>query len=1027
MAAVVHTGANAQCPRCFAACEPAAPQCRECGQRLSPLARAPQNAAQQAATSQVAPAEAAVDALDQSPLAKNDSTPLATTGFTLRCGCSTQLRLREEHRGKKVRCPRCQTPLFVPLTGASSGDATASSHVQTAQAISTATEAATVNHSASIKLRSIADQQRLLALVAAIKAQPAQQADPPVLAHKLGKRAWAKLVAEVADPHSIVGDVTVFYRTWVRKLADSGDCRGVEQIIPLMESPRTQVRDAAIAALGQFRDPAAVPGLAKLLAEREVAVREAAVKALGAIRDARAVPALIQLGVQDPQTRMHVHQAIQQIGEVAVDTLVPLLQSSDPAVALSAAIALGHWPTPAAVQAVISILSHATVVVRAQAIESLSRMGDRRAIPGLIQRLSDAEPAVRAHAGQALARLPDPKAVLALLKAATDADEDVVTAAAKALAELADPRAIPILRALLSHTSAEIRVFAAKGLGNIGHAETIDQLIAAAKDTDADVRLQAISALRSFPGRPKVINQLRESLREGAAPLRLKAVQVLGELGAQPAAEPLVQILLHDPSKEVRGAAARALGQLRQVQCLPALEEAVHDESFVRCQAIAAIARIGDASSLPVLLALLRDPIPETQHHAALALGELGHKNAVRPLELMLKHEHELVRRGAAKALIKLGHPRSDKLLAEAARKRRGTISQQIVKILPGPVLLVLLPDSKGARLVSWGTLATVLLVPLIFLWPKANPSAGTVPVIAQRGKVSSVAWTAEGKSLIVGRSRGQIEIWDAATRKVPEAISTETNGAVQRVFGGGSASKFLLERDGSLLYRQRDQWETIAGHEKPIRAAQLSPNGQYAVTLGEDHQLCVWNLHEESLEKALRCPMLDARVLAIANDASAIALGGATGRICAVEVASNKLLFDITLAANPAPVQGLAFHPNGQRLAALDAHGAVRISDLDGRPTSQVPHPGGEVSPTGNALWFDPGGQPVLFVNYAGTLIRWELLEKKFTKVDGVQFGEFFSVSPDGRRIATGSSDDTFVRVFDLKTSTESKLDKAD
>jgi len=1008
MAAVVQTGANPHCPRCFAACDPGASKCSACGQRLADPRRAE--------------AQPALPTPTRPPTA--DSQPVASP--TLPCGCGAQLRYGELHRGKTIRCPRCQTALFVPWTASSTAEGRGSVHDLTARDVESPT-ASDAPHAASQKLQGVRDKQRLKELIAETKSQPPRQADPPVLKQTLGKRAWSRLLADVADPHSIVEDVTVFYRTWIRKVADSQDSRGVEQIVPHLHSPRTPVRDAAIEALGRFRDPSAVPALARLLAEQDVSAREGAIKALGRIRDARAVPPLVQLGVQDPVTRLSVHQALQEIGEAAVETLVPMLKSSDPAVVLEAALALGHLPTPAAVEGLMATTNHPSKLIRAQAIESLARMGNAKAIPVFIQRLGDPDASVRAQAAQALVRLPDSKAVPALLKAAKDADEDVVRGATKALAELADPRSVATLRTLLHHAQAEIRAFAAKGLGHLGDPASVEDLIAAARDSEADVRLYAISALRNFRGRKDVERQLLDSLKESLVPVRLRAVQVLGEVGAVSAAPQLAHLVTHDASAEIRGAAARALGTLKLVTQLPVLEEALHDEFFVRCQAIAAMAEIGDATSLPVLLALLRDPQPEIQYHAAIALGDLGHKNAMRPLELLLKHEHDLARRGAAKALIKLGHPRGETLLQEAARKPLGTVFQELVRRLPAPVVQVLLPDGTAARAAVWGGLAAVLLLPVALMMFTGNSDAGPAPLLVQRGKVSSLAWTAEGKSLVVGRSRGQIEIWDVAARKLQESINSDSNGAIDRLFGGGGTGKLLFERSGALLRRRQDGWEPLPGHEKPIRVAQTSPDGRFAVTLGEDHQLCLWNLHDESLTRALQCPVLDARVVAVCNDGGRIAVGSATSRVIAIEVASGTMLFDITTSRQPSPVMALAFHPDGHRLATLDDLGNVRIWDENGQSTLTLPHPGGNLSTSGNALWFDTRGQPTLCVNFSGRIVQWDLLQKQATPLDGVVIAEFFSVSPDGGRIATGATEDTAVTVFDLVEHSAITLDTDD
>lgn len=73
-------------------------------------------------------------------------------------------------------------------------------------------------------------------------------------------------------------------------------------------------RDAA-QALGESRDPLAVPGLARTLHDRSPRVREAAAVALGWISDATAVPDLIKaLQDDNPKVRAAAEDALTRIG-----------------------------------------------------------------------------------------------------------------------------------------------------------------------------------------------------------------------------------------------------------------------------------------------------------------------------------------------------------------------------------------------------------------------------------------------------------------------------------------------------------------------------------------------------------------------------------------------------------------------------------------------------------------------------------------------------------------------------------------
>jgi HEAT repeat protein len=1016
MSPQLEMGASAQCPRCFAASDARDEKCRSCGQRLTAL---PAHATPAAAWSTTD-----LPTITETPPPAPPPATAASTSQVVRCACGAAVRLNDRHRGKPPRCPKCRSVL-------SRNDGPPTPKAQPTLAL-TVDGPASRSEPAGVGTipATISDNRFLKQLIAAIAGQTPQQADPPVLRTTVGGRGWNRLLHEVDDPHSIVGDVTVFYRTWIRKLAETRDERAVAEILRHVDSPRAAVQEAAITALAQFRDPTAVPALARLLLSRDQPVREAVVKALGAIRDARAVPPLVQLGVLDPQMRLQIHKAVQEIGESAVATLRPLLHENDPAVVLEATIMLGHFPTSAAVEGLLGIIEHPVVVIREQVIEALGRIGQRKAVPALIARLGDPEPAVRAQAALALAKLPDLKALPALHRLTTDADADVVAAAAKAVAELADKRSMAVLKPLLQHASADVRVQAARGLGEIGDASLAPNLVAAARDSSPEVRLQAIAGLRHFPKTAEVTAQLLESTQEGSVPHRLRAVQTLGEVRASAATPTLVRLLAFDPAIEVRGAAARALGQLKSVDHLPDLEEALRDRFFVKCQAIAAMAEIRDPTSLPVLLSLLRDSQVEVQYHAAVALGELGDERAMRPLELLMKSESDVARRGAAKALVKLGHPRGEQLLQDAARKRRRPLSKSIVNALPAPLVLGLYSDSVAVKLTTWGLIFAVMASPaLYFLGPTTNAltAAASQPTLNIRGKVTSLGWTAEGKSLVVGRSRGQIEIWDPVAKSLAETIMTDSNGAIGHIFGGGSSSAVAFERDGGLMVRKEQGWTSATGHKKPIKLAQLSSNGRYAVTLGEDLRICVWDLHDLSQLKAITSPMLDASAVAVSNDGTVVAFGNLQGGVLAVELATNSLRMNLKPPPKPSPVKGIAFASNGQQVAVLYAAADIVLVDGQGQLVARLPHPGAGLPVMASGpLWFASNGEPKLYVGYGGTVVTWKLTSREATKIEGLQLAELTSVSPDGLHLATASSEGTPVIVYRLDTGDFVALDRS-
>jgi beta-lactamase regulating signal transducer with metallopeptidase domain len=198
------------------------------------------------------------------------------------------------------------------------------------------------------------------------------------------------------------------------------------------------VREAALNALVQLRDPGIFDALVQALSDEAPNVREKAAFGLGQLRDKRAVGALTNA-----------------------------LKDTNADVRQQAVFALGQLRDPAAFDAMVLALRDAQADVREQAAFALGQLRDRRAVEPLVSSLKDAAADVREQAAFALGQLRDRAAVEALVIAIKDTDADVREQVAFALGQLRDARAIDALTDALKDASADVRQQAAFALGQI--------------------------------------------------------------------------------------------------------------------------------------------------------------------------------------------------------------------------------------------------------------------------------------------------------------------------------------------------------------------------------------------------------------------------------------------------------------------------------------------------------------------------------------------------------------------------------
>lgn len=216
------------------------------------------------------------------------------------------------------------------------------------------------------------------------------------------------------------------------------DPRTIAALTAALKDTDKDVRQTALDALVQLRDPSIYEPLIEALKDAAADVRQQAAFGLGQLRDRRALPALTA-AVKD--TSADVRQ--------------------------QAVFALGQLRDPNAVEGLIGAVRDTNADVRQQAVFALGQIRDKRAVEALISALKDADPDVRQQSAFALGQIHDRTAVEPLVIALKDSNADVRQQAAFALGQLDDARAIDGLTAALKDPSADVRQQAAFALGQL--------------------------------------------------------------------------------------------------------------------------------------------------------------------------------------------------------------------------------------------------------------------------------------------------------------------------------------------------------------------------------------------------------------------------------------------------------------------------------------------------------------------------------------------------------------------------------
>jgi HEAT repeat protein len=207
-------------------------------------------------------------------------------------------------------------------------------------------------------------------------------------------------------------------RSALRTLAQINHPAAYDAMVNAVKHPMRDVRvDAGfmLAKQTQHKDPAAVPGLLDALGDDDPRIRTAAVKALGEIGDPAAVPQLLHImnTERDGDIRWLATGALGKIGAAAVPGLLNMLRDEDWKVRRSAADALWAMREPSAVPGLLAALQDRNDVVRQAVAGALEAIGEGAVVP-LIEALNSRDPQTSRIAADYLNKIATPEALNAV-------------------------------------------------------------------------------------------------------------------------------------------------------------------------------------------------------------------------------------------------------------------------------------------------------------------------------------------------------------------------------------------------------------------------------------------------------------------------------------------------------------------------------------------------------------------------------------------------------------------------------------
>jgi HEAT repeat protein len=403
-----------------------------------------------------------------------------------------------------------------------------------------------------------------------------------------------------------------------------------EELIANLRSPIVKTRREAAQKLGQRRERAAVEPLERVVRQDEnTEVRQAAVEALGLIKDDSSVPTI--LAALEDTTKEVRASAVKSLVSFSVEHNIDFITVQRTGL---------NWLNPfldtyegtiiepytQVDQRIIDKLVHAALrdrdrEVKIAAIRALGVLRATSTIPSLGD-LMFASSFLRVEILRTFIKFGDPSAVQYITPFFNDSDSDVRHEALTAAGILRSDEAVPeLIKVYQANRDEKTSKLALEALALIGDPQGKDIFLANMRQSDVERRRYAYEGLARVGEKKYVERVSRDRLSERSDAVKLAQAFALYKLGRREYIEAIVQDLDSGRKDQATG----YLLEVRPEDLYPYLSRST---VLGRKRIVEALGHIGTEETIAKLTPLLKNPDPDLVNAANLAIERIKRRHA---------------------------------------------------------------------------------------------------------------------------------------------------------------------------------------------------------------------------------------------------------------------------------------------------------------------------------------------------------------------------------------------------------------